>query len=115
MKIETYRIPTSMGQIIGKNPFPFLTDIELKELDLIGYSGKNSKGEKIGRVDFLNSLHKGIFSIEQIRWDKGDFREEFVIVRAFSEAFTEEQIREKWNKFRQKDNTLPFFEEWFNY
>ena len=57
MKIETYKASTSMGQFFG-NPFPFLTDSELKELNLIGYSGKNSKFEKIGRAQFLNSLNK---------------------------------------------------------
>ena len=82
MQILNYRIQTCMGEI---SPFyqqlNFLTDDELEELNKIGYTGKNSKGERTRRVDYLNSLNKGTFSVEQTKFDSGDFTESFNITR----------------------------------
>lgn len=82
MEILTYRIQTCMGQLtrFGQQ-LGFLTDKELLEFNTIGYTGKNSKGEKIYRGDYLNSLGKGQFRIDQIKFDSGDFTEEFNVIR----------------------------------
>lgn len=68
-----------MGE--GKKKLPFLTAKEMGELNLIGYSGKNAKKEKMTRTEFLNSLNKGTFSIVQVGFDSGDLCETFNIVR----------------------------------
>lgn len=62
---------------------PYLTPEQNDELNLIGYSGKNSKGEKTRRLDYLNSLGIGEFDITQTEWDNGDFCEAFIVVRCY--------------------------------
>jgi hypothetical protein len=82
MAIQTFKIETSMGKVRGifGNPLGFLTEKEKSSLDEIGYSGKLN-GERISRVDYLNSLEKGEFEVDQTKFDNGDFTEEFLIVR----------------------------------
>lgn len=63
------------------HPLVFLNDDEKKELDTIGYSGKTSKGKRISRESYLNSLDKGEFDITQTKRDSGDFSEAFIIVK----------------------------------
>ena len=82
MKIETYRIKTSSGFVKPwGDQLNFLTENEKNEFDLIGYAGCNVNGEHISRTDYLNSLNKGEFQVEQTKCDNGDFSEEFDIVR----------------------------------
>ena len=83
MEILHYTVRTTMGEIHSKfNPLTFLSESELSELNKIGYSGKNSKGKKMTRVDYLNGLKKyGEFSIVQIKGDRGDFAETFIFTR----------------------------------
>lgn len=84
MEIKTYRFRTSMGEVINaERNLNFLSGQELLEFNRIGHSGKNFAGEKIGRVEYLNSLRpdKEKFEIEQIKYDKGDFCEEFILIR----------------------------------
>ena len=83
MAIKTFKIETCMGKVMKyfTHPLPFLSEEEKKEFDLIGYSGENSKGEKTNRMAYLNSLNLGEFAISQIKWDDGDFCEEFLIIQ----------------------------------
>ncbi len=83
MKILQYTVNTCVGEINrNRNPLTFLTDKELTELNKIGYTGRNSKGVKTTRVEYLNSLKKyGKFSITQTKFDHGDFCETFQIAR----------------------------------
>lgn len=78
-----YRFSTGMGQVNASlgYPLPFLNEAQRKELDTIGYTGKNSNGIKTTREIYLNSLGIGSFSIEQIKFDNGDFSEEFILSR----------------------------------
>ena len=78
--INTYNITTAMGQL-NWCKLPFLTEQETIEFDSIGYSGKKTNGEKMSRTEYLNSLNKGEFEIEQLKFDKGDFIEKFLIIR----------------------------------
>lgn len=80
MMIDIFNIKTSMGST-NNTSLPFLTEEELKEFNTIGYTGKTSEGEIISRTDYLNSLGKGEFKINQTKYDNGDFSEEFTIVR----------------------------------
>lgn len=49
-KIETYRVNTAMGKVVSYgDSLTFLSDEEAKELDTIGYTGRNSEGKKMGR------------------------------------------------------------------
>jgi len=83
MKIDTFNIKTCMGSVstfIG-HPLAFLTAEEKDEFDVIGYSGKNSNNEKISWSEYLNTLNKGFFKIEQTKYDSGDFCEEYLVIR----------------------------------
>lgn len=84
MKSATYVIDTAMGSVqrVLGHPLPFLTETEQVKLDEIGYTGKLN-GKPISRLEYLNSLGKGTFSMFQTKWDNGDFRERFVISRAY--------------------------------
>jgi hypothetical protein len=62
---------------------PYLTKEQKEELDTIGYTGKNSKGKKVSRSEYLNSLKIGKFEVQQSKFDNGDFCEEFIITRAY--------------------------------
>lgn len=81
--INTYKIRTCMGKTTQK--LSFLTEEENEELNVIGYSGRTSKGEKMSREEYLNSLNKGEFKVEQTVYDKGDFCEEFIYTRVLNE------------------------------
>lgn len=90
--IETFKIKTGMGKCREK--LPFLSEEEMKELDSIGYSGKTTKGERMSRVGYLNSLNKGEFDIKQTKHDNGDFLEEFIIVRVSNEKTKNMNLKE---------------------
>lgn len=82
--IKTSRIKTCMGKITSfGDQLNYLTEDEKKELDVIGYTGKNSQGKEMSREKYLNSLDKGEFEVEQIKFDSGDFMEEFLVVRVY--------------------------------
>lgn len=73
-----------MGQLTAnQDKLDFLTKEEQAEFNLIGYTGKNSNGVKMGRVEYLNSLRpkQERFQICQVGYDRGDFIEEFVLTR----------------------------------
>lgn len=86
MNIETYQFNTSMGTG-DADKLPFLSPEQAKELNLIGYSGKNSKGERTTREKYLNSLNIGTFKVEQTKYDNGDFQESFYIIHATFDLF----------------------------
>lgn len=77
--IKTYSIQTGMGQIMN-GTLDFLSGDEIDNMNLIGYSGKLD-GVKISREEYLNSLDKGEFKVEQTKYDNGDFSESFLIIR----------------------------------
>lgn len=83
--VETYRISTCMGKLTNffGEQLHFLTKEQRNEFDTIGFTGKNSKGKKVSRLQYLNSLKIGKFNADQTRYDNGDFCEEFVISRAY--------------------------------
>lgn len=83
-KISVKTIRTCMGKITSfGQQLDYLTEDEKTELDVIGYSGKNSQGETTNREAYLNSLNKGQFEVEQTKRDNGDFCESFLIVRVY--------------------------------
>ena len=77
--IKTFNIDTSMGKIIS-GQLPFLTKQEQKNLNEIGYTGKLN-GVKITREIYLNSLGKGEFTVNQTKFDMGDFCQSFNIIQ----------------------------------
>lgn len=83
MEINKYRITTCMGKVSAHfgHPLTFLSGEEKKEFDLIGYTGKNSKGERTNYLDYLNSLNKGQFEIERIKYGNGEFSAEYIIIQ----------------------------------
>lgn len=89
--IQSYNIETSMGRLTKRSSLPFLSKEELEELNTIGYTGRNSKGQNVSRQEFLNSLGKGEFSVRQTEYDNGDFSEEFSIVRVINNTPDEEK------------------------
>lgn len=60
---------------------PFLTNDEHRHFNSIGYSSKDLDGNKTTRTEYLNSLNKGTFKVEQTKWDDGSFEERFMIIR----------------------------------
>jgi hypothetical protein len=80
IKMETVSISTNGGRILDNKRIFLMTKEETEEFNLIGYSGKNSSGKKASRIEYLNSLGKGVFCIIQTKWG---FIESFIIVRAF--------------------------------
>lgn len=84
MSIEVYHIETCQGQLC-LSELPFLNSDEIDEFNKIGYTGKNSKGEKETYEHYLNSIEKGEFVVDQTMFDSGDFREKFTIARVASE------------------------------
>lgn len=83
-KITVKTIETCMGKITSfGDQLDYLTEEEKKEFNLIGYTGKNSQGVKTTRENYLNSLDKGQFEVEQTKFDNGDFCEKFIVVRVF--------------------------------
>lgn len=95
MKPEIYRIETSMGKINSylTHPLTFLSPEEQMEFDNIGYSGKKFDGVEISRDAYLNSLGKGHFTVKQVKFDKGDFSEEFIIARVVEVNEMAEKLR----------------------
>lgn len=79
VKIQNIPIQTCMGQMRDK--LSFLTQKQQDEFNTIGYTGKDSKGNKISRENYLNSLNKGTFSLTLTKGDNGDFSEEFMLTR----------------------------------
>jgi len=90
IETEYYRIRTVMGKLTTSK-LPFLNSDEINEFNIIGYTGKNSKDEKISQQDYLNSLGKGVINMLITQFDTGDFIEEYIIVRInVNELFSEE-------------------------
>lgn len=87
IQTDVYNIETSMGSITnywdGKRFKDDLTENQAKEFDNIGYSGKLLDGTKITRLEYLNSLNIGQFTINQTKHDNGDFTEKFTITRSY--------------------------------
>ena len=85
IKLETYHIQTVSGELSSfGDKLPFLTELELNEFNKIGYTGKNSQGEKTSQVEYLESLGKGTFSMRQTKFNNGDFVEKFMVSRAYN-------------------------------
>lgn len=80
MNIKIYDIQTASGRLYFCT-LPFLSNEELKEFNTIGYTGKNSKGERTNFQNYLNSLGKGQFEVKQTKFDDGSFSEKFTVVR----------------------------------
>lgn len=94
VKILKYKIVTAMGKVSSfGDKLDFLTEKEAKELDVIGYTGKNSNGTKVSREKFLNALDKGTFDVEQTKRDNGDFSEEFLITRVITKESENKELR----------------------
>lgn len=80
--VQTIKMRTGMGKITSdSDPMLFLSEGEKNELDSIGYSGKTTDGKRISRESYLNSLKRGDFTVQQTKFDHGDFCEEFTITR----------------------------------
>ena len=75
------RVKTCMSRLTS-NSLPFLSKEEIEEFNIVGYTGKDSKGEKSSYEKYLNSLGKGKFAVDQLKFDTdGSFNEEFTIVQ----------------------------------
>lgn len=126
---EIFRISTGMGKVYcmgGKHPLYFLSREEQEELDTIGYTGKNSKGERTNRESYLNSLDKGAFAVTRVRSDNGDFSEEFIIARTVEAENNKSHIKfcvtytmrkfngnleDKFENFEEEEPALHRYEE----
>ena len=79
--IKEYYINTHMGKVFDHSSLPFLTDSEFEEFNIVGYTGKDNFGKRMNYESFLNTLNKGIFTVNLIKRDNGDFSESFLIIR----------------------------------
>jgi hypothetical protein len=84
--VKQAHVTTCMGQInhLFGVALDCLSAEERAELDKIGYTGKNSAGEKMHWSAYLNSLGKGHFSVEQTKFDNGDFTEKFTVTHTIT-------------------------------
>lgn len=82
VNVDSYIIHTGMGMVHDSFDLPFLGIEQFKEFNVIGYTGRSSDGKPTSRVEYLNSLGIGTFSIQQTKSDSGDFSETFVISRS---------------------------------
>lgn len=85
MKVLTYEFSTGMGLIRNPEALDFLSAAELKEMDNIGYIGKDFSGKKMNYNDYLNSLGKGFFKVECIHHNGSEFYDEYLVVRLLLE------------------------------
>lgn len=82
MAISIYNITTNSGTLSKwVDTLSFLSDEETIEFNKIGYSGKNILEQKTNFSEYLNSLNKGEFEVQQTKFDNGDFTEKYTIVR----------------------------------
>lgn len=83
LQTETFQIKTVMGELTQwGDDLAFLTAEELYRFNRIGHTGKDPKTSRPSSyLVFLNGLHKGNFTVLQTKTDKGDYREEFTIIR----------------------------------
>lgn len=77
--IQTYHIETGMGRCFEN--LPFLTKEEMDNFNSIGYSRKTLAGVEMTYTQYLNSLDKGEFQVEQTKFDNGSFVERYTIIR----------------------------------
>jgi hypothetical protein len=82
MAITQHRFTTHSGKVstFFGHPFHFLSEKEKEDFDEIGYTGRLN-GVKTTWVQYLDSLGIGSFDIEQLKFDNGDFSEEYMLVR----------------------------------
>lgn len=83
MEILHYNIETAMGEVTqAKDQLDFLSEKEIREFNLIGYCGTDSKNKPQTQIQFLNSLKPTEkFTMKQTRFDDGTYVEEFLITR----------------------------------
>lgn len=80
LKIRSYNLYMGCGQTNDWKKIPFLTGKDVLELNNIGYSGKDTLGNKMTREEYLNTQYPDkSFSLVCTRHDNGDFSEEFII------------------------------------
>jgi len=110
--IEIYNIVTTMGELSSfGDSLSFLSKDELKEFDLIGYTGKNSIGDKDNFESYLNRLNKGIFNVELKKRDNGNFCEKYSITRVSFEGtkwalIDYKDLSEKLEKLKELDEKV---------
>jgi len=88
--MQQYKIQTAMGQVMTTFGHPLkniLTGQEIENLDKVGYTGK-WKGKKTTMVDYLNSLGKGLFTIEVLNINSSEFTAEYMIAHQPQEKVT---------------------------
>lgn len=84
IETDTRTIKTCMGIMRNNSDkLTYLTKEQQEEFDNIGYTGKNNKGKRVSREDYLNSLKIGKFTVQQTVFDNGSFSEEFIITRGY--------------------------------
>ena len=83
MPIENYSVTTAMGKIhsSSSDPLNFLTPREIENFNEIGYTGKTLEGQKMSRLQYLNSLGKGEFKIIHLHQNNSEFTEKMEIIR----------------------------------
>lgn len=79
-KLLDYKIICVAGKSLDFKKITGLTKTEIQNLNTIGYSGKLN-GKKTSFEKYLNTLNKGLFRVIQTKFDNGNFREEYIVVR----------------------------------
>lgn len=79
MKIQTFRIHEGMGQSRDWKNVPFLTKDDIDALNTIGYTGKYKHWKS--KSQYLKDNHPDhAFSIEDLRFDPGEFSSELLLI-----------------------------------
>jgi len=103
--MQQYRIQTGMGHVMTTFGHPMkniLTGQEIENLDKVLYYG-TWKGKRTSMVEYLNSLGKGLFTIEVLNVNTSEFTAEYMIAHQPMEKVTviallSSEANEVWDK-----------------
>jgi hypothetical protein len=89
---KKYNISTDRVRPSDRDKIPFLTKEQFKEFNLVGGSGKNNKGIKTTREEYLNTLKIGEFSVNSLKHNGDKDKEELLIIFVPKKNFKEPTI-----------------------
>lgn len=80
MTVNTYHLSMGMGQTNDWGNIPFLTRQDVKELNSIGYSGKDTKGKKMTWEAYLQANYPDrSFSMIRTGGNGGEFTDYYTL------------------------------------
>ena len=109
--LQQFTLTTTMGSLykFGSSIQNILTKDEILELNVIGYTGKNSKGELSSFEKYLNTLGKGDFNVKQTKFDNGKFTEKYEIARFVPDSPKELSQEKRYQIYLELKKVLSLY------